>query len=124
MSGQAPQSRGGRADRLGDKQIGNVGEFAGYGARFRSIYYYDARGLAHIALQRRSGNCQEIYRNVLRELGPPIRISNQFLLTLYIWHDRNMHNRIRLMVFEGVCDLNYERLSDYEAIDLRSARPD
>lgn len=49
-------------------------------------------------------------------------VSDQIILRLLIWHDRPAGTRIRLLVSESLCDLNYERLSDYEAHDLRPGR--
>jgi hypothetical protein len=120
MAGAAPLSRGSRGKRLGGKRIGNVGEYRMGTARFRSVYYYDAGGLAHIELQRRSGECREIAEALVARHGPPLAVSDQILFRLLIWHDRPEQNRIRLMVSPqaGVCNLNYERLSDYEAYDL------
>ena len=122
MAGAAPLSRGGRGDRLGGKTIGNVGEHRFAGARFRTVYYYDADELAHIALYRRSGSCREIQAALGAAHGQPVIVSDQVILRLIVWHDRGAGNRIRLLVSESLCDLNYERLSDFEAHDLRSSR--
>lgn len=122
MGGAAPLSSGRRGDRLGGKTIGNVGTYDFAGARFRANYHYDANGLAHIALSRLRGRCQDIYAALVGAHGQPTRISDQMILRLYIWHDRPAGNRIRLLVSTSLCDLNYERLSDYEAHDL-SAQP-
>lgn len=124
MAGQAPLSNGSRRERLGGKRIGNMGWYSLGNARFRSVYHYDANGLAHVALNRTSGSCREIYAAIAREHGAPVATSDQVILRLFIWHDRPAENRIRLIVSEGLCDLNYERLSDYEALDLapRTAR--
>jgi hypothetical protein len=121
MAGQAPLSRGRRDDRLGDKRIGNVGTYRLGNARFRSVYYYDDRGLAHVGLYRLSGDCREIYASIAREHGAPVRTSDQLILRLFIWHDRAAETRIRLLVSASICDLNYERLADYEAHDLAPA---
>jgi hypothetical protein len=121
MAGQAPLSHGSRRVRLGGKRIGNAGSYRSGDAQFRAIYYYDARGLAHIALNRISGSCRRIHANLAAEHGPPLLVSDQLILRLFIWHDRARENRIRLMVSASLCDLNYERLSDYEAIDTRAA---
>jgi hypothetical protein len=118
MAGHAPRSRGNSGDRMGQKRVGNVGSFRLGNATFRSVYYYDANGLAHIALGRTSGNCRDIYASLVREHGVPVRVSDQLILRLFIWHDRAAENRIRLIVSQSLCDLNYERLADYEAIDL------
>jgi len=118
MAGQAPLSDGSSRDRLGGKRIGNVGSYRLGNARFRSVYYYDDRGLAHVALYRISGDCREIYASIAREHGTPVRTSDQLILRLFIWHDRAAETRIRLLVSQSLCDLNYERLADYEAHDL------
>lgn len=118
MGGQAPLDRGRRGDRLGGKHVGNVGTYRLGNARFRPVYYYDDNGLAHVALNRASGNCREIYAGIVRDHGPPIGTSDQVIIILFIWHDRAAENRIRLLVSQGICDLNYERLSDHEAYDL------
>lgn len=122
MAGQAPLSQGSSGDRLGGKQIGNVGEYRLGEARFRSVYYYDDRGLAHVALHRKSGSCREILEAVAKQYGEPVRISDQAILRLVIWHDRGAGNRIRLLLSAGNCNLNYERLSDYEAVDLAAVQ--
>jgi hypothetical protein len=118
MAGQAPLSRGSRGERLGGKRIGNVGSYRLGNARFRAVYHYDANGLAQVALNRISGNCRDIFAAIARQHGAPVVTSDQMILRLFIWHDRASENRIRLIVSESLCDLNYERLSDYEAIDL------
>jgi hypothetical protein len=119
MAGSAPLSQGSRGDRLGGKTIGNVGEHRFAGARFRAVYYYDAGGLAHVALYRRSGNCRDIQAALAAAYGRPVVVSDQLILRLLIWHDRPAGTRIRLLLSTSLCDLNYERLSDYEAHDLR-----
>lgn len=121
MAGQAPLSSGSSRDRLGEKRIGNVGTYRLGSARFRSVYYYDDRGLAHVALYRTAGDCREIYAGIAREHGAPVRISDQLILRLFIWHDRAAETRIRLLVSQSLCNLNYERLADYEAHDLAPA---
>ncbi|HVQ08454.1 MAG TPA: hypothetical protein VMS43_08455 [Allosphingosinicella sp.] len=121
MAGQAPLDRGRRGERLGGKRVGNVGTYQLGNARFRSVYYYDDNGLAQVALNKTSGNCREIYAAIVRDHGAPIGISDQLILRLFIWHDRASENRIRLIVSQSLCDLNYERLSDYEAYDLEHA---
>jgi hypothetical protein len=118
MGRQAPLDRGSMRDRLGGKRIGNVGSYRLGNAQFRTVYYYDDRGLAQVALHRTSGGCRDIYAAHVREHGRPLRVSDQVILRLFIWHDRQAENRIRLMVSESLCELNYERLADYEAIDL------
>ncbi len=123
MAGQAPLSNGSRRDRLDRKRIGNAGTYRLGNARFRTLYYYDANGLAHVALYRTSGDCREIYAAVAGEHGVPIVTSDQLILRLFIWHDRPSQTRIRLIVSQSICDLNYERLSDYEARDLAPAAP-
>jgi len=123
MNGLAPLSRGSRGDRLGNKTIGNVGEYRLGRARFRAVYYYDAAGLAHVGLYRRSGDCRQILMALEEMHGRPVRISDQVILRLIIWHDQPAGNRIRLLVSQSLCDLNYERLSDYEAIDLGAEHP-
>lgn len=122
MAGAAPLSRGVQRERLGGKTIGNVGEHRLGGARFRAVYHYDEHGLAHVALGRRTGDCRQIYASLVAAHGQPIGVSDQVILRLFIWHDRPAGNRIRLLVSEGLCDLNYERLSDYEAFDLQASR--
>ncbi len=123
MNGAAPLSRGSRGDRLDGKTIGNVGEYRLGGARFRAVYYYDAAGLAHVGLYRRSGDCRQILMALEEMHGRPARISDQTIFRLIIWHDRPAGNRIRLLASQNLCDLNYERLSDYEEIDLQAGRP-
>lgn len=120
MGGQAPLNRGRRDERLGDKEIRNVGEHQTRDARFRAVYYYDEAGLSHVALEPVSGDCEAIVAALLVEYGEPIKISDQAILRLVIWHDQAKQNRIRLMLSSGICNVNYERLSDYAVFDLGS----
>src|SRR5690606_3836530 len=99
------------------------GEYKTEEASFRTVYYYDQHGLSQIALYRKSGDCEKITAELLTQHGQPVRVSDQTILRLVIWHDEAAQNRIRLMVSRGVCDVHYERLSDYRAIDLASAQP-
>lgn len=122
MGGQAPLSRGSRGDRLGEKEIKNVGEYRTESARFRTVYYYDQEGLSQVALYRKAGDCEKVVAGLLAEHGRPLLVSDQLILRLTIWHDEVAQNRIRLMTSRGICDVHYERLSDYKAIDLSNAR--
>lgn len=122
MEGQAPLDRGRRDDRLGDKDVRNVGEYRTRDARFRTVYYYDEAGLSHVSLTPVSGRCEKIVAALVAEHGKPLRISDQPLLRLVIWHDKAKQNRIRLMLASGICDINYERLSDYTDFDLDNAQ--
>jgi hypothetical protein len=51
-----------------------------------------------------------------------VRVSDQTILRLVIWHDPPNQNRIRLLLSRDVCDVNYERLSDYQSIDTAPPR--
>ena len=121
MGPAAPLSRGRRGDRLDGKRVGNVGFHGFAGARFRTVYYYDDRGLAQVALSTQSRNCRQIVDALVQSYGEPVRISDQVILRLIIWHDPEAANRIRLLVSAGVCSLHFERLSDYEAVDRAAA---
>ena len=123
MEGRAPLSKGKRGDRLGGKKVGNVGRHVLNGTRVRSVYYYDERGLAQISFEVEREQCEAIGANLVAGHGQPVRISDQVILRLLIWHDRKQGNRIRLLVSHGICSLNYERLSDYESIDLSPPPP-
>lgn len=120
MAGQAPLSRGSWRDRLGEKEIQNVGEHRTADAHFRTVYYYDQGGLSQVALYRKSGDCKKIASHLFAEHGQPVTISDQIILRLTIWHDEANQNRIRLMTSQGLCNVHYERLSDYKDIDLSS----
>lgn len=122
MGGEAPLDHGKRGDRLGDNEVRNVGKFSLDDSKFRTVYYYDAKGLSHVALIRRSGDCEKITTKLFAEYGKPQRISDQAILRLIIWHDAPTQTRIRLLVSKDICDINYERLSDYLDSDLEAVR--
>lgn len=122
MAGRAPLGRGSGSDRLGGKKVGNVGIHTIGKARFRAVYHFDARGLSLVHLELQRGRCDDLYRELVARHGPPLRVSDQLVLRLFIWHDRPQRTRVRLLVSASLCNLNYERLSDYEAHDLAPPR--
>jgi len=118
-----PLSRGNSGLRLDGKQVGNVGEYRSTEGRFQTVYYFDDAGLAHIALYHKSGKCSDVVNFLAATYGEPVRISDQAILRLVIWHDRGSATRVRLLLSASICDVNYERLSDYESIDLEAKTP-
>ena len=121
MRPAAPLSNGRRGDRIGDMRVGNVGYHSFAGGRFRTVYYYDDRGLAQIALTPTSGHCRPVIDALIQRYGNPLRVSDQVILRVIIWHDPAASNRIRLLMSQSVCTLHIERLSDYEAVDRAAA---
>ena len=112
MSGKAPLDRGRRGDRLGGREIRNVGEHEAWGARFRAVYYYDEAGLSQVSLNRKSGDCEAIAAALVAEHGNPTRISDQTIFRVIIWNDETARNQIRLLRSKSICDVAYERLAD------------
>jgi len=93
------------------------------GRTLKPAYEYDERGLKSVALNIRANACKDVYQALASAHGSPYRVSNQVLLTLFIWHDPPANNRLRLMASPsaGVCTLHYERLDDYKAVDDEQA---
>lgn len=118
----APLSKGTSGDRLGGKTIGNVGQHTMGKEKLKAVFYYDERGLQSVGLSpRRPKSCPALTATLIETYGEPLRISDQQILMLIIWHDRPTSSRIRLLVLggRGGCTLYYERLSDYEEADKR-----
>lgn len=114
---EAPLSPGSLGDSLEGKTVGNVGEHVDGERKFRAVYYYDTRGLTLVTLHASPSDCQGVLKDILGKHGNPYRVSDQMIFRLIIWHDAPNSNRLRLMVSKGICDLHYERLDDYKAVD-------
>jgi hypothetical protein len=84
-------------------------------------YYYDDAGLARVTLTLPRRDCQDTARQLVGRYGEALRISNQTILVLVIWHDEPNATRIRLVMSTAMCSLNFERLSTYRAHDLEVA---
>jgi len=118
---EAAQNKGAFSDRIEGKTIGNVGRYVWDKDVFQSVFYFDAAGLASVALTpSRQSACKSLATKLLETHGEPLRVSDQAILKLVIWHDPKAASRVRLLLMgEGGCTLYYERLSDYEAVDKR-----
>lgn len=121
VDSSAPLDKGRPGERLGKRRIGNVGSQTIGEVPVRAVYYYDKKGLGLVSLTPdKLSDCQAMARGILAERGEPFRISDQVILKLIIWHEKDSGNRLRLMLSDaGICTLYYERLEDYEAIDHR-----
>jgi hypothetical protein len=110
-------------DREGIGKLGNTYFFADGAAKSTANFYYDDRGLKSIEITSKSLKCNDVFSNLTKTYGKHIRHSNQTILHLFIWHDVERHNRIRLLVggSGSHCSTYYERLADYEEIDKTSA---
>jgi hypothetical protein len=119
MPDAAPLNNGSSAESFEGKKIGNIGSYESNGHRFRTVYYYDERGLSMVALNARPKECAAIYQDLVVANGRPYRTSEQMMFSLFIWHNSPENNRLRLMASPkaGICTLYYERLDDYKAAD-------
>jgi len=116
----AALDKGAKGERLKGKTIGNVGRFMMGDHQVKGVFYYDKAGLQSVALTPDKAACPVVARGVLAELSEPMRISDQVILKVVIWHDAKAANRVRLLLLgTGDCTVYYERLSDYEEIDKR-----
>jgi hypothetical protein len=113
----------GVGDRLGDKLVVRNAGMINDGPRLvHASFYYDQRGLAMVLLKQPHKDCMDVLQGILDAHGNPYRISDQVLFKLFIWHDASQNNRLRLMVSSAkICDLHYERLDDYKAVDDEQA---
>ena len=70
-----------------------------------------------------SKHCSETQRDLIANFGQPIRVSDQIVIRLLIWHDEPRQTRIRVMTSpkSEICNLNFERLSTYRSHDLEEA---
>jgi hypothetical protein len=125
MKGEAPLSRAGKAGKADSiDRPGNKGIFEWDGEKFEVVYVFDKDGLESIGLDSKkkvtAKSCEQMVQRLVTQHGRPLRISDQTILKLIIWHDKPSENRLRLMVSipAGICTLFYERLSEYEAHDL------
>lgn len=108
----------GQARSAGQVQLGDQ--------RVPAVYYYDAKGLSLVTLSVPFKACGATLEQLRRDHGQPLKISDQVLFRLAIWHDEPAQTRIRAMISPEakICDLNFERLSTYREIDLApAARP-
>lgn len=110
-----------RGERLGDKQVRSRGHQRLGALNLEARYFYDDAGLAMIQLHGPPRECRTIVEALVGAHGNPLRVSDQAILRLIIWHDDASDRRIRLMVSAGICDVHYERLTDYREHDLASA---
>lgn len=122
MNGEAPLARSPGDDM--EAKVANVGEYIWEGYRFRSLYYYDASGLALVALDWKmrptDKTCGALLEHLIAAHGQPLRVSDLIIGKTVIWHDKANDNRVRVLVSlsAGICTLYIERLADYEAHDL------
>ncbi|KSB90966.1 hypothetical protein AS593_12490 [Caulobacter vibrioides] len=68
-------------------------------------------------------SCKAVGGAILRRLGKPLKVSDQVLFWLLIWHDEPSQTRIRQMLSPqaGLCAVHFERLSTYRDHDLDTA---
>lgn len=119
--GVAPIGKPPKPDKEG-KFTGNAGRFEAGGFKFTTAFTFDDKGLASVGLTpTRAKACQAFAKATLAERGQPLRVSDQTLLMLLIWHEADAGNRVRLLLpgAGAGCTLYYERLSDYEEADKR-----
>lgn len=122
-AGLAPLRKSSTPSKEG-KFTNNAGVFESGQFSFTTAFTYDAKGLASIGLTpTRAKACQALAKATLAERGKPLRVSDQSILMLLIWHEPEASNRVRLLLLGGGsgCTLYYERLSDYEAYDKSQA---
>lgn len=111
----------GRPERM-DVGVGRHGtELAVYGQPGRATLFYGDSGLSLIAVDVPADRCSRMVSAIVAERGRPIRLSDQVILKLAIWHDEPDETRVRVQTSKGVCVLNYEPLASYRDIDLREA---
>ncbi|WP_029907658.1 hypothetical protein [Caulobacter sp. UNC358MFTsu5.1] len=120
MPGTKPVKRG---EVLSKGQARSAGQYVLNGQAVRTTYYYDDKGLSLVMLRVPFKACGATLDQLQRDHGRPLRISDQVILRLVIWHDEPAQTRIRLMVSPGaeICNLHFERLSTYREIDLAAA---
>ncbi|MDR6530001.1 hypothetical protein J2800_000725 [Caulobacter rhizosphaerae] len=107
-------------------QAKSVGSYPFGGQSVRAVYYYDDRGLSLVTLTVPFKACGAALEQLQRDHGQPLKISDQVLFRLAIWHDEPMQTRICAMISPEakICALNFERLSTYREHDLApAARP-
>ena len=86
-----------------------------------ALYYFDDAGLAAIQLEGPPRDCRQVIGALVTAHGNPLRVSDQAILRLIIWHDEASDRRVRMVVSTGLCNVHYERLTDYRAHDLAEA---
>jgi hypothetical protein len=84
-------------------------------------YFYDANGLAMVEVDVSRRECNAAVDVLLQRYGNPLRISDQAILRLVIWHDEPTGTRIRTLLSTNVCSVYFERLADYRDVDLANA---
>ena len=83
-----------------------------------SRFFFSTEGLSLIEFSVRDRDCRTLAAALLEAEGQPLRISDQGILRLVIWHDEANDQRLRLMTSIGICSLYREPLADYRDIDL------
>jgi hypothetical protein len=111
----------GVGETVGDKTARNAGDIVDGARTYRATFFYDQRGLAMVLLKAPHKECKAVLQEIIDAHGNPYRTSDQVLFRLLIWHDATRNNRLRLMVSAKICDLHYERLDDYKAVDDEQA---
>lgn len=110
-----------RGERMGDKQVRSRGHQRLGTLNLEARYFYDDDGLAMIQLEGPPRNCRAVIEVLVEAHGEPVRVSDQVILRLVIWHDEAAERRVRLLISQGLCDVHYERLAEYREQDLASA---
>ena len=88
------------------------------GVRGSSRYFFGPEGLSMIEFSVRPRDCSALAEALLEQRSEPVRISDQGILRLIIWHDEANDQRLRLLLSAGLCDLYREPLSRFRDIDL------
>jgi hypothetical protein len=109
-------------DRDSIGKLGNQGSYEASGWRYKASYFYDDRGLKGILLENEKLKCSDVLAGLTPQYGAYKKHSNRVILQLFIWHDVERQNRIRLVVSATGknCWTHIERLSDFEAIDKQN----
>ncbi len=104
-------------DRQGDMVIANSGEYAIGPDRLKSRFYYEQDRLVMIGMSLDRKHCASLVNSLQARYGAPLRISDQVILKLIIWHEAATNTRIRLLVSTSICDLYFEPRDRYLAVD-------
>lgn len=126
MKGEAPLTKAGANGKAAAGRLaGNKSAFVWDGDKFDVDYFYDEAGLKSVTLEPKKASrkaCMTLVDRVIAERGQPLRMSDQTIIKLLIWHDKPAGNRIRLMLTGTgeACWLHYERLTDFEERDLQN----
>lgn len=114
-------------DRGGQLDVGKaltVSEDTSYGFKAEVLYYYGDAGLELVGLEIPLKHCRDVVKLFLDERGVPLINKDQKIIRLLIWHDEATETRIRFVLGQGICGLNFERLATYRTHDLASAVPE